>query len=100
MRATEWEKLSSPDSSNRTPDLDYIQHMDDYLSKRIPDLGKTSQTDVCLYTETPDEDFIIDPHPQCPNILIAAGFSGHGFKFCSLVGRIMSEFSIKCGNNI
>ena len=87
-------KTISPDSSNRTPDLDYIQHMDDYLSKRIPDLGKTSQTDVCLYTETPDEDFIIDPHPQCPNILIAAGFSGHGFKFCSLVGRIMSELAL------
>lgn len=87
-------KTIPPDSSNRTPEPDYIQHMDDYLSERIPDLGKTSQADVCLYTETPDEDFIIDTHPQCPNILIAAGFSGHGFKFCSLIGRIMSELAL------
>ena len=84
-------KIISPDSSDRTPDPDYTHHMDTYLSKRIPDLGKTYNAEVCLYTETPDEDFIIDTHPHCPNILIAAGFSGHGFKFCSLVGRIICE---------
>ena len=80
-----------PDTCDRTPDADYIQRMDRYVAERIPSLGKTFSAEVCLYTETPDEDFIIDTHPQCPNLLIAAGFSGHGFKFCSLVGRIMSE---------
>ncbi len=80
-----------PDTCDRTPDADYIQRMDRYVNERIPSLGKTVSAEVCLYTETPDEDFIIDTHPQCPNLLIAAGFSGHGFKFCSLVGRIMSE---------
>lgn len=80
-----------PDTCDRTPDADYIQRMDRYVAERIPSLGKTVSAEVCLYTETPDEDFIIDTHPQCPNLLIAAGFSGHGFKFCSLVGRIMSE---------
>lgn len=84
-------KTISPDSSDRIPDSDYIHHMDNYLTIRIPNLGKINHTEVCLYTETPDEDFIIDKHPHCPNILIAAGFSGHGFKFCSLVGRIMCE---------
>ena len=81
----------SPNTCDRTPDADYIQRMDRYVAERIPSLGKTVSAEVCLYTETPDEDFIIDTHPQCPNLLIAAGFSGHGFKFCSLVGRIMSE---------
>ena len=80
-----------PDTCVRTPDADYIQRMDTYVAERIPSLGKTTDAEVCLYTETPDEDFIIDTHPQCPNLLIAAGFSGHGFKFCSLVGWIMSE---------
>ena len=84
----------SPDTCNRTPDSDYIKRMDTYLSKRIPNLGKAAQSEVCLYTETPDEDFIIDMPPDCPNLLIAAGFSGHGFKFCSLVGRIMSELAL------
>ena len=84
----------SPDTCNRTPDSDYIQRMDAYLGERVPELGNTVHSEVCLYTETPDEDFIIDAHPHCPNLLIAAGFSGHGFKFCSLVGRIMSELAL------
>ncbi len=80
-----------PDTCDRTPDADYIQRIDGYVTERLPSLGKTVSAEVCLYTETPDEDFIIDTHPECHNLLIAAGFSGHGFKFCSLVGRIMSE---------
>ena len=84
----------SPDTCERTPDADYIAHIDAYVQERIPELGKTTHAEVCLYTETPDEDFIIDVHPHCPALLIAAGFSGHGFKFCSLVGRIMSELAL------
>ncbi len=87
-------KSVSPDTCNRTPEMDYINRIDTYVHNRIPELGKTVHSEVCLYTETPDEDFIIDQHPECPNLLIAAGFSGHGFKFCSLVGRIMSELAL------
>ena len=82
------------DRCNREPDADYIDRIDAYVQKRIPRLGKSTHAEVCLYTETPDEDFVIDAHPDCPDILIAAGFSGHGFKFCSLVGRIMSELAL------
>ncbi len=84
----------SPDTCNRMPDSDYIQRMDAYLGERVPELGSTVYSEVCLYTETPDEDFVIDAHPNCPDLLIAAGFSGHGFKFCSLVGRIMGELAL------
>ena len=84
----------SPDTCERTPDIGYIAHIDAYVQERIPELGKTTHAEVCLYTETPDEDFIIDIHPHCPDLLIAAGFSGHGFKFCSLVGRIMNELAL------
>ncbi len=83
-----------PDMSEREPDADYDKHINDYAQERIPGLGKATHSEVCLYTETPDEDFIIDTHPDCPNVLIAAGFSGHGFKFCSLVGRIMCELAL------
>ena len=83
----------TPDTPERTPDADYIAHIDTYAQERLPELGKTTHAEVCLYTETPDEDFIIDAHPHCSDLLIAAGFSGHGFKFCALVGRIMSELT-------
>ena len=46
-----------------------------------------------MFTNTPDEHFIIDALPGIPNVFIAAGFSGHGFKFCSVVGEIMSDLA-------
>lgn len=48
---------------------------------------------VCMYTNTPDGDFIIDQHPKYKNILIASPCSGHGFKFSSLTGRLLSELA-------
>ncbi|MCK9907488.1 FAD-dependent oxidoreductase, partial [Frankia sp. Cpl3] len=55
--------------------------------------GKLKQGRVCLYTLTPDEDFIIQRHPEHPQLTIAAGFSGHGFKFSSAVGEILSQLA-------
>ena len=46
---------------------------------------------TCLFTNSPDEHFIIDRHPDAANVAIAAGFSGHGFKFCSVVGEMLAE---------
>jgi len=45
----------------------------------------------CLYTLSPDGHFVIDRHPEKDHILFAAGFSGHGFKFASVVGRILAD---------
>lgn len=52
--------------------------------------GKT-----CLYSMTADEHFIIDTHPKHDNIIIAAGFSGHGFKFASVIGEILSDLAVR-----
>ncbi|WP_188207086.1 N-methyl-L-tryptophan oxidase [Alkalibacillus aidingensis] len=46
---------------------------------------------VCTYTNTPDGDFIIDQLPGYTNVIVACGFSGHGFKFSSVVGEILSQ---------
>jgi glycine/D-amino acid oxidase-like deaminating enzyme len=48
---------------------------------------------VCMYTMTPDEHFIIDRHPEHPQVAIAAGFSGHGFKFASVVGELLADLA-------
>jgi sarcosine oxidase len=48
---------------------------------------------VCMYTNTPDEHFLIDTHPECEHILIASPCSGHGFKFSSLIGKILSDLA-------
>ncbi|HXB33403.1 MAG TPA: N-methyl-L-tryptophan oxidase [Puia sp.] len=49
---------------------------------------------VCMYTNTPDENFIIDEYPGAPQILILSPCSGHGFKFSSVVGKIASDWAM------
>ena len=50
---------------------------------------------ICLYTLTPDEHFIMDLHPENSNVAVAAGFSGHGFKFAPVVGEILRDLVLK-----
>jgi glycine/D-amino acid oxidase-like deaminating enzyme len=45
----------------------------------------------CLFTNSPDRHFILDRHPAHPEVAIAAGFSGHGYKFCSVIGEVMGD---------
>ena len=55
--------------------------------------GPTLAMKVCMFANTPDEHFIIDRHPDAENVIVAAGFSGHGFKFCSVVGEILVDLA-------
>lgn len=48
----------------------------------------------CMYTLTPDENFVIDHHPDHPNLILCGGFSGHGFKFAPVVGEIAAELAL------
>ncbi len=50
---------------------------------------------VCMFTNTPDEHFIIDHHPQHEQVCFAAGFSGHGFKFASVGGEILADLALQ-----
>jgi sarcosine oxidase len=50
-----------------------------------------------MFSNSPDEHFIIDLHPAFPNVVVAAGFSGHGFKFCSVVGEILADLALEGG---
>jgi sarcosine oxidase len=59
--------------------------------------GATTQcTDhtVCMYTMTPDAHFIVDRHPEYPQVALAAGLSGHGFKFTSVLGELLCQLAL------
>jgi len=56
--------------------------------------GPTMAVKTCLFTNSPDEHFILDRHPEHGNVAIAAGFSGHGYKFASVVGEIMTALAL------
>ena len=57
--------------------------------------GPVLRSETCIYTMTPDEHFVIDRHPELPQVVLAAGFSGHGFKFATVVGEILAELATK-----
>ncbi|HVA36355.1 MAG TPA: N-methyl-L-tryptophan oxidase [Candidatus Dormibacteraeota bacterium] len=50
---------------------------------------------ACMYTMTPDEHFVIGKHPAHENVVLAGGFSGHGFKFCAVVGEIVADLAVE-----
>ncbi len=56
--------------------------------------GLTRRMAACLFTNTPDKDFVLDRRAGDGDVFVAAGFSGHGFKFCSVVGRLMADFCL------
>ena len=56
--------------------------------------GPARMFKTCMFTNSPDEHFIIGTHPDYAQVSFAAGFSGHGFKFCSVVGEIMSDLAL------
>jgi sarcosine oxidase len=61
----------------------------------LPDaFGRVLRTRTCFYTMTPDEHFLIDRHPEIPNLIFAAGFSGHGFKFAPAIGEALAELAL------
>ena len=64
-----------------------------FLNRRIPSLAKSHSplAKTCIYTLSPDRHFLVGPLPENPNIIVGAGFSGHGFKFASVVGEILSQ---------
>jgi sarcosine oxidase len=69
-----------------------VEEMRALLDRLMPDLnGRWRESKVCLYTNTPDEDFIIDAHPAHPQVLIVSPCSGHGFKFSSAIGEIVKD---------
>lgn len=61
----------------------------------LPDLdGAWSGSMVCAYTMSPDGHFIVDRHPGHHNVVLAAGFSGHGFKFASVLGEALADLAL------
>ncbi len=67
------------------------------LATRIPSLnGPLVKAHTCMYTLTPDENFVVSKHPQSSMVTIAAGFSGHGFKMASVIGEVLADLA-ECG---
>ena len=56
--------------------------------------GPILSTATCMFTNSPDAHFVIDMHPDDPRVVFAGGFSGHGYKFCSVIGEILADLAV------
>ncbi len=93
--------VATPDAVDRTPNMDEQARLTQFLSAHLPGVRKeVSRHEVCLYTMSPDEHFIVDRHPAHPNVLFAAGLSGHGFKFTSVLGRTLADLALDGGTSL
>ena len=90
------ELASAPERVDRTVKAGDESALRAAIRPVLPDLSGAPArgSDVCLFTNTPDHDFIIDFHPRYPQVLISSPCSGHGFKFASAIGELQAELLI------
>jgi sarcosine oxidase len=87
-------ELPGPDVIRYEPTAADEESARDFLRRHLPAVdGPRNRASVCVYTLTPDRHFILDLHPEHANVALAAGFSGHGFKFASVVGEILADLA-------
>ncbi len=85
-----------PETAKRSVDQEQIEECRAACRKFVPDLadGDVVQTKVCLYDMTENSDFVIGRDPDNPDVVYGYGFSGHGFKFAPLIGRLLAELAL------
>jgi sarcosine oxidase len=85
-------ETTNPDELDRGVHTREIEAMRETLATLIPGNAMTLQAaKACMYTLTPDSNFAIGRDPRDPNVVVACGFSGHGFKFVPVIGEIVTQ---------
>jgi sarcosine oxidase len=80
---------TSPDHLDREVKQHEIEAARALLARFLPNAAGPLRSSVaCMYTNTPDEHFLFDWHPNFPQVLIASPCSGHGFKFSPVIGEL------------
>jgi sarcosine oxidase len=88
--------ICTPDSIERGIQEQDITEIREQLAACIPALnGNLLHAATCMYTMTPDEHFVVSRHPHYSQVTIACGFSGHGFKFTSVLGEVLADLSME-----
>ena len=94
--------VTAPDEVNRAvSEKEKQSAYSDYIRGRLPGLSDQCASAVsCLYTTTPDANFVIDFHPDSDRIIIASPCSGHGFKHSAAIGEVISELVVDGASKI
>lgn len=82
----------TPETIDRTVYPQEISRITARVAGLLPALnGPCLRAKTCMYSNTSDRNFVIGRHPECPDVTVACGFSGHGFKFVPVVGEILAD---------
>jgi sarcosine oxidase len=82
------------DELDREPRPEDEAVLREFAERHFPDgAGPAMTLKSCLFENSPDEHFILDTLPDAPQVVVGGGFSGHGFKFCSVVGEILADLA-------
>jgi sarcosine oxidase len=83
---------TDPDRRSFEVDAEGQERVTRYVDEWFPGLEpEPASAETCLYTTTPTEDFVVD---RAGPLVVAAGFSGHGFKFVPLIGRLLADLAL------
>lgn len=87
---------SHPSEIDRQPDEENVVALRPFMRAHIPGIAAAPvrESRICLYTQTPDEHFVVDKHPAYAHVVIGAGFSGHGFKFSTTIGKMLTDIAL------
>jgi len=84
--------VTSPDAVCRDVDAEEVRHVRELLAEFLPRAaGVHRRSATCLYTNTPDQHFLVDFHPGHAEVLLVSACSGHGFKFASAIGEVAAD---------
>lgn len=86
---------ATADTINREVSKEEILEITSLVNRHFDSALQYRSSAVCMYTNTPDEHFIIDVHPHNANIILVSACSGHGFKFSSAIGKLLSEMALE-----
>ena len=82
----------SADDPRPEPSAAAVMSMQKLVKRRLPGAaGKLRETATCLYTNTADQHFVIDTHPECEAVTLVSACSGHGFKFATAIGELVAR---------
>ena len=95
------ETVADPLTVDRTHHAADLARVSEFLKEFMPAIEPLPvRHSVCMYTKTPDSHFCIDQHPEWDNVVIGAGFSGHGFKFTTVLGEALADLALAGRTNL
>lgn len=87
--------VTTPDEADRTTQDAEKRAVVPFAQRLLRGVtDRVAASTVCLYEMTPDQDFVVDRHPEWPRVVIGAGFSGHGFKFAPAIGEHLADLAL------